>query len=125
MKKCQCNYNNCCCNPREKEKVNDVKQNLLNDNILNKYANDLKIISDFTRLKILYTIKDEQLCVCDIAHILGLTKSAASHQLKLLRNNNLVINNKKGRLVYYQINPNIKNIFNLINKIGELNENNN
>ena len=60
-----------------------------------------KILGDPTRLKILFAIHPSPLCVCDIAEMLGMTKSAVSHQLKILRQSSLVSYKKAGKNVFY------------------------
>ncbi|MBQ8720337.1 MAG: winged helix-turn-helix transcriptional regulator [Clostridia bacterium] len=60
-----------------------------------------KILGDPTRLKILFAIHSSPLCVCDIAEMLGMTKSAVSHQLKILRQSSLVSYRKAGKNVFY------------------------
>lgn len=62
-----------------------------------------KVLGDSTRLGILFAIDGAPLCVCDIASTLGMTKSAVSHQLKVLRQNRLVKYNKVGKNVYYEL----------------------
>ena len=62
-----------------------------------------KVLGDSTRLGILFAIDGEPMCVCDIAGVLGMTKSAVSHQLKVLRQNRLVKYNKVGKNVYYEL----------------------
>ena len=60
-----------------------------------------KILGDPTRLRILFAIHTSPLCVCDIAEMLGMTKSAVSHQLKILRQSALVSYRKAGKNVFY------------------------
>ncbi len=62
-----------------------------------------KILGDSTRIGILFAIDREPMCVCDIAGVLGMTKSAVSHQLKALRQSNLVRYKKSGKNVYYTL----------------------
>ena len=62
-----------------------------------------KIFGDSTRIRILFTIDKGPLCVCEICAILGMTKSAISHQLKILRQNNLIISERRGKNVYYSL----------------------
>ena len=62
-----------------------------------------KIFGDSTRIRILFSIDKEPLCVCEICAILGMTKSAISHQLKILRQNNLIISERRGKNVYYSL----------------------
>lgn len=82
-----------------------------------KMSNLLKIMSDKTRLKILYLLFDDDYCVCDISERLQMTHSAISHQLKVLKEARLVKFNKEGKHVYYSLNDDhVKNIFNLTNE---------
>lgn len=62
-----------------------------------------KILGDSTRINILFAIDGEPLCVCDIAALLGMTKSAVSHQLKVLRQSNLITYKKSGKNVFYTL----------------------
>jgi len=66
-------------------------------------ANLYKMLADNTRLKILWALSREEMCVCDLAALLGKTKSAVSHQLKSLRLTNLVKFDKQGKNVYYSL----------------------
>ena len=75
-------------------------------------ANLYKMFADNTRVKILWALSCEDMCVCDIAVLLGMTKSAISHQLKSLRLMNLVKYEKQGKVVYYSLaDSHIKDIF--------------
>ena len=60
-------------------------------------------LSDPTRLRLVSALSEGELCVCDLAAVLGMTQSAVSHQLRLLRNLNLVRFRKEGRVVYYTL----------------------
>ena len=62
-----------------------------------------KVLGDSTRLGILFAIDGAPMCVCDIAGVLGMTKSAVSHQLKVLRQNRLVKYQKVGKNVFYEL----------------------
>lgn len=62
-----------------------------------------KVLGDSTRLGILFAIDGAPMCVCDIAATLGMTKSAVSHQLKVLRQNRLVKYSKSGKNVFYEL----------------------
>ena len=75
-------------------------------------ANLYKMFADGTRVKILWALSREEMCVCDLAVLLGMTKSAISHQLKSLRLTNLVKNDKRGKVVYYTLaDSHVKDIF--------------
>lgn len=62
-----------------------------------------KCFADTTRVRILHALDISELCVCDIARVLGMTKSAVSHQLKLLRLADLVRYRREGQTVYYSL----------------------
>jgi len=66
-------------------------------------ANLYKMFSDNTRVRILWALSQESMCVCDLAILLGMTKSAISHQLKSLRLANIVKYDKQGKVVYYSL----------------------
>jgi len=66
-------------------------------------SNLYKMFADGTRLKILWALSREEMCVCDLAALLGMTKSAISHQLKSLRLAKLVKFDKRGKEVYYSL----------------------
>ncbi|MBW3110673.1 MULTISPECIES: ArsR/SmtB family transcription factor [Bacillaceae] len=87
----------------EDEKVNRLKSMVLTQNT-SKVAEIFKALSDQTRMKIAYalTIEDE-LCVCDVANIVGSSTATASHHLRLLKKQGLAKFRKKGKLVYYSL----------------------
>lgn len=93
----------CDCNIIHKEVVEMTKKNMLDDNMFNKVGTFFKIIGDDTRLRILYALDNNEMCVCDIANLLNMTKSSISHQLKLLKDNGLVKSRKCGKEVYYML----------------------
>lgn len=62
-----------------------------------------KVLGDSTRIRILFAIDGEPLCVCDIAEMLDMTKSAVSHQLKILRQNDLISYRRSGKNVFYTL----------------------
>ncbi|WAH38149.1 ArsR/SmtB family transcription factor [Alicyclobacillus dauci] len=70
--------------------------------VVENLAETFKALSDPTRLRILYNLSKRELCVCDLAQILGMTQSAISHQLRYLRNLRLVRNRRDGNTVYYR-----------------------
>jgi len=93
----------CDCNIIHKEIVELTKKNMLDDVMFNKVSVFFKIVGDDTRLKILYALDNNEMCVCDIANLLNMTKSSISHQLKLLKENGLVKCRKAGKEVYYML----------------------
>ena len=71
-----------------------------------------KMFSDATRLKILWALHCSEMCVCDLAVLLNMTKSAISHQLRSLRLKNLISYKKQGKVVYYSLaDAHVKDIF--------------
>ena len=68
-----------------------------------KVAELFKVIGDPTRMKIIWCLEGRELCVCDISNVLGMTKSAISHQLGVLRANNLVKFRREGKNIYYSL----------------------
>lgn len=79
---------------------------------IRKLAETFKVLGDPTRTRIIYALSMEELCVCDIAGLLGAEQSVISHQLRVLRNMNLVRYRRDGRVVYYSLDDeHIKNLF--------------
>ena len=62
-----------------------------------------KVFGDSTRMKILFALFEEKMCVCDLAEALGMTQSAISHQLRVLKQGRLVKHRKDGKVVYYSL----------------------
>ena len=87
----------------DEKKVKAVQKKLPQDSSINELSETFKSLSDFTRLKILLALAEEELCVCDIAALTDVSVSAISHQLRLLKNNRLVTYKKKGKMVYYSL----------------------
>jgi len=87
----------------DEKKVKAVKKKLPGDSLINELSETFKSLSDFTRLKILLSLAQQELCVCDIAALTGVTVSAISHQLRLLKNARLVSYRKEGKMVYYSL----------------------
>ena len=73
------------------------------DKVINEVASFFKIVGDPTRTKILSILDKNELCVCDIANLLNMTKSSISHQLKTLKEASIVKCNRVGKEVYYTL----------------------
>lgn len=84
-------------------KVGNIKKQMPKKEAVNKLAKFFDALGDPTRLKILYSISKEELCVCDIAHVLDMSLSAVSHQLRILRNLDLVKFENKGKMSFYSL----------------------
>jgi len=93
----------CDCNVIHQEAVDEVLQKMPNEDIFNKLADLFKLIGDTTRCRILFALDQNEMCVCDLAYLLQMTKSAISHQLRILRDHKLVKIRKDGKFVYYQL----------------------
>jgi DNA-binding transcriptional ArsR family regulator len=83
------------------EKVNAVKQRI---NEISGVEHLFKALADATRLKITYALMlEKELCVCDVATIIGCTVATASHHLRLLRDMGIAKHRKEGKLVFYSL----------------------
>lgn len=78
-----------------------VRNELPTDELLCDLADLFKIFGDTTRMKILFSLFESELCVCAIAELLGMAQPAISHQLKVLKTNKLVDCRREGKTVYY------------------------
>jgi ArsR family transcriptional regulator len=79
------------------------KRSLMGPAAVREVADTFRILGDPTRIRILDALSEGELCVCDIAGLAGISESAVSHQLRLLRGMRLVKFRKAGRLVYYAL----------------------
>lgn len=87
----------------DEEKVNRIQGDLENVDI-SGVSQMLKAIADVNRAKITYALcKDEELCVCDIANIIGVTVANASHHLRTLYKQGVVTYRKEGKLAFYSL----------------------
>lgn len=93
----------CDCNIIHEDVVTNVKKNMLSEDLFYKIAEFYKILGDTTRMKILYALDQNEMCVCDIANVLNMTKSSISHQLGTLRRSGIVKCRKSGKEVYYML----------------------
>ena len=83
--------------------VSHLARQLPEDEVLYDLAELFKLFGDSTRIKILYALSEAELCVCDIAQLLGLTQSAISHQLRILKGGKLVRFRREGKTVFYSL----------------------
>ena len=80
-----------------------VRTELPTDELLSDLSDLFKIFADSTRVKILYALFESEMCVCDIAEVLGVTVSAVSHQMRVLKSAKLVKFRKEGKSVFYSL----------------------
>lgn len=83
--------------------VRSARQVLSPDREILSLAETFRTLGDPTRVKILQALTVEELCVCDLAKLLGVSESATSHQLRVLRSNKIVRFRKEGKMAYYSL----------------------
>lgn len=83
--------------------VQQVNQEIPDEEMLYDLADFFKVFADSTRIKILYVLLCSEMCVCDLAQILNMTQSAISHQLRTLKQMDLVKNRRDGKTIFYSL----------------------
>ncbi len=102
----------CDCNVIHENVVEDVKSKMLDNEFISEISTFFKILGDNTRVKILFALDHNEMCVCDIANVLNMTKSSISHQLSYLKDLNIVKSRKSGKEVYYSLDDeHVKEVF--------------
>ena len=86
-----------------KDQVESALRRFPDPAVIDDVAAIFKALGEPTRLKIVTALLHAQLCVCDLSVICGLSESAVSHQLRILRNLRVVRNRRQGKIVYYQL----------------------
>lgn len=85
------------------ELISTVNADMPDEEMLYDLAELYKVFGDSTRIKILYVLFEAEMCVCDIAQLLGMTQSAISHQLRVLKQSKLVKFRREGKTVFYAL----------------------
>ena len=93
----------CACDEVHASAVEERRRHMPEESVLYDLSDFFKVFGDSTRMRILFALEGEPLCVCDLADLLGMTKSAVSHQLKILRQNALITYRRAGKNVYYSL----------------------
>lgn len=102
----------CNCNIIHEDVVKMVKESIPKDEVLYDLAELFKVFGDSTRIKILCTLIQSDMCVCDLSAMLNVSQSAVSHQLRVLKQARLVKFRKEGKVVYYSLDDDhVKHIF--------------
>lgn len=83
--------------------VQKVKEMMPDEELIGELADFYKVFADPTRVKILCVLLESEMCVCDLAEFLGMTQSAISHQLRVLKQMKLVKNRRDGKTVFYSL----------------------
>ena len=98
-------YNVECCEfiHAHDEIVEKVQKEMPSEDTLYDLTELFRIFGDSTRIRILYVLFEAEMCVCDIAALLGMTQSAISHQLRILKQARLVKARREGKMVYYAL----------------------
>ena len=104
----------CDCNIIHQDAVDRTLLRMPSGDLFNKLAEFFKILGDTTRAKILFSLDQNEMCVCDIANVLGMSKSSISHQLGTLRRAGIVKCRRDGKEVYYMLDDDhVKGLFEL------------
>ena len=93
----------CDCDMIHEKIVEDTRSRMQEETQYLDLAALFKMFGDGTRVKILHALELNEMCVCDLAALLGMTNSAISHQLKALRLSNLVKSRRDGQVIYYSL----------------------
>ncbi len=93
----------CDCEVIHEEIVSQVREKMPAEETLYDLAELFKVFGDTTRIRILWALDESEMCVCDIAALLNMTQSAISHQLRVLKQANLVKFRREGKIVYYSL----------------------
>jgi len=92
--------------------VAEVKKVMIKENTAISLAELFKALGDPTRVKILFALMKRELCVCDLAAVIGASDSAVSHQLRILRTLKLIKFRREGKILYYSLDDaHIENLF--------------
>ncbi len=95
------------------ESVMAVRDQMIKDETVFELADFFKTLGDSTRIKMLFALMQRELCVCDLAAVIGATDSAVSHQLRVLRSQKLVKFRREGKILYYSLDDeHVSSLFN-------------
>ena len=102
----------CDCNVIHQKAVDNALKNLPSEDEKSRVANLFKVLGNETRMNIMFTLLQGEMCVCDISQVLSMTKSAISHQLNILKESRLVKYERRGKEVYYSVDD--EHVFNIV-----------
>ncbi|MHA2059812.1 MAG: ArsR/SmtB family transcription factor [Candidatus Ranarchaeia archaeon] len=93
------------CNPHtaNTKKITEIQNEMPEELLTEKVVQVFKTLGSITRFKILFALTKEELCVCDIAEVLGKSITATSHQLRILRDQELIRSRRDGTTIYYSL----------------------
>lgn len=116
MKSCNCDKKNmvCDCDAIHEDVIYKARAEMSEEETLFNIADFFKAMSDSTRIRIIDLLDHSEMCVCDISVLLNMTKSAVSHQLKNLREMNLIKSRREGKEVWYSLaDRHVKEVFDI------------
>lgn len=87
----------------DKDVISKIQADSIREEVLYDIADFYKVLGDSTRIKILYALINREVCVGDLAEALGISQSSVSHQLRVLRQNDLVKFRKQGKIAFYSL----------------------
>ena len=96
----------CSCRCIHQNRIDEAKEEALAEKENKNLASLFKAMGDPNRLRILWALRNQEMCVCDLAKLIGVTESAISHQLRMLRQLHLVANRREGPVLYYRLDDN-------------------
>lgn len=85
------------------DQLDELRSHLPPEEVLYDLAELFKLFGDSTRVQILYALSESELCVCDLAALIGVSQSAVSHQLRILKSGKLVKFRREGKTVFYSL----------------------
>ena len=89
--------------PEHEHIIEQTKASMPSDEVLTKTAEVFKVFGDATRIRILTALSEGEMCVCCLCELLGLSQSAVSHQLSVLKSARLIKNRREGKQIYYSL----------------------
>lgn len=90
-------------NPLQPDIIEIVQNRMPEDYVIDRVSSFFKVLGDSTRLRILYALKEKEMCAGDIAVLLDMTKSAVSHQLAVMRNMHQIRSRREGKNIFYSL----------------------
>ena len=93
----------CDCNAVNRELVEKTLAKMPDEEILSGVAEFWKVMGDPTRCKMIFALQQNEMCVCDLANVLSMTKSSISHQLSKMKSSGVVKSRRSGKIVYYSL----------------------
>lgn len=104
----------CECSVIHEDVVRKVRETMPDEDPVYEVSELFKVFGDSTRARIICALTVSEMCVCDLSALLGMTQSAISHQLRILKTARMVKNRRNGKIVYYTLaDDHIKAIFDL------------